>query len=72
MTSRLEILERSEPRDGWITIRAALNNQLAIPFQVHASDLEGHDEEWFMGFVGRQAESLLGQYGDARFQSSTW
>jgi len=67
--SRLEILERSEPRDGWITIQAAIDNTLAIPFSVHVSDIEGRDEQWFLGFVERQTESLVSQYGDARFQS---
>lgn len=66
----LELLERSEPHNGgWITIRCAVDGKLAIPFEVHASDLEQYktDEE-FLAFCERQGGTLLEQYGDARQQ----
>lgn len=68
MARRLEILERSEPRDGWITIRCALNNTLVLPFQVHVSDIAHYNEQQFLDFVERQASSLIQTYGDSREQ----
>lgn len=66
--SPIELLERSEPRDGWITVSAAFQNRLAVPFQVHRSEIERMTEDQFLSFVGRQAESLIEQFGDARQQ----
>jgi hypothetical protein len=66
--SSVELLERSEPRDGWITVSAAFQNRLAVPFQVHRSSIDGMTSEQFLAFVGRQAKTLINQFGDARQQ----
>lgn len=67
MLSGFELIEHSEPRDGWIQVRCALNNQLVTPFQIHRTDRERYrnDKEYFQ-MLERQAESLLKTYGDAR------
>jgi hypothetical protein len=64
-----ELLERSEPREGWITVRCAVNGKLAIPFQVHRSDIEQYrTEKEFLDFCERQGSTLISQFGDAREQ----
>jgi hypothetical protein len=72
MQPRLEILRvwRSEP--GYISVRAALDGRLAIPFEIpeqtYYEDLI--DVGTFESFVERQCRSLLDAYGDEREQRS--
>lgn len=64
-----ELLERSEPRNGWVTIRGAVNGHPAIPFDVHLSDIENfRTDKEFLGFCERQTVTLVEQYGDVREQ----
>lgn len=68
MQGGFELIEHSEPCDGWIQIRCALNNQLVTPFQIHRSDVEKkyRSEKEYFAMLERQAGSLLERYGDAR------
>lgn len=70
MKDGLEILRvwRNEP--GYISVRAALNGRLAIPFGIPEETYyeELIDEGTFEAFVARQCQSLLDAYGDEREQ----
>lgn len=62
----LEILEL-RPVGEYLQVRAALNGNLAIPFDVHKS-IRGQfrTEAAFEDYLARQVTTLLDTYGDAR------
>jgi hypothetical protein len=65
----IEIIEHRDLPEGWIQIRCAVRGKLAVPFQLHKSDLEQYrDEDSYLAMLERQAVSLIETYGDARCQ----
>jgi hypothetical protein len=62
----LEILELTSAGEFW-QVRAALDDQLAVPFEVHKSIVAKFTrEDDLFQYLGRQTRTMLEVYGDAR------
>lgn len=66
MVRGLEILELKAAGEYW-QVRTALNGRLAVPFEFPKSvRYEFANDDAFENYLGRQTQTLLDAYGDAR------
>ncbi len=64
----VEIVERGTKSGSYRRCQVAIDNTLAIPFEVHESDfLAFRDPAMRNAFLARQGMSLIETYGDARW-----